>query len=405
MANAPSMRKRLVPFRGGTSSTDQNKTTEEIFYDLTHLFNLINEQSALLDEATEIARLQNTFQQLRVAQLEQQIINLQAQLNQQGNAYTKIIHVPEMLVDTDADPLQQATLDNFYNSVTLPVTGNVISKVYLKDDVTGEIIQPSTLKVDVSPSANGTTIIDKSDAKKAFDGNNDSYWHRVYIHDQQDPIQSEYAEIVVTLPDNIISNREINQITINPFPLNTLRIEAIEYNLNGSWTLLPGFPVDDKGNPIPYENAGFLQFCFPSIPISQIRVKVTQPNYVVENGQKVFHIGMQEIGVFQVGYLSTIGKFKIPTEIPGKSNNHMITSIIPHFKNETALTDKSADKRNIFSYAVYTYDENHNLVYTKDSLPIAVSGNDIVIKAQIMADPYTQATPALEYIEVTYQDM
>lgn len=66
MSDFPSLQQRYVPYRGGASSETFNKTVEETFYDLNHLFNLVAEQDALVAETQSVFNVQTVFQQMRV---------------------------------------------------------------------------------------------------------------------------------------------------------------------------------------------------------------------------------------------------------------------------------------------------------------------------------------------------
>lgn len=406
MSDFPSLQQRYVPYRGGASSETFNKTVEESFYDLNNLFNLLSDQDAAVTEAQSIFSVQTTFQQIRMDTLQAEIDTLKGQLEDLQAAtsgYKETLGVGKVTLDATLDSSQLASIDAQYNVITLPVSGDMTSKVYLYDGALKQAFQPSTLKVAVEPAADGTTIVE-TDAKRAFDGDANTYWHRKYYFAHDDSTASVTAEVTVTLPYDIISNRDINMIYLNPFPLNTLIIDKVEYRLNGDWTLLPGFPTDQLGNPVPYQNTGYLKFHFPSVPMSEVRITVRQPHWVMEGNQKVFHVGLQEVGVFYVGYQTGVGKFQIPLVLRGKAGSHMITGIVPNFVNDGALSDKTDNKTSLFSYTVYQVDATGALTYTKDSLPIVVSTDTIMIKISIFRDPQTQATPALESITIKYQD-
>lgn len=406
MSNVPSLRTRSSKFRSGTSSHDHNVMAEETLYDLNNLFNLVNEQEALLLDAKSVMSTENKYQAVRIQRLEKElreIQNLYKQLQEGSGKYKQQVYVDKFQPDPAASLQEKAELDTYHSMLTLPVTGKTQSKIYLYDEITQDVVLPETLKVDVQPKSNQVNITD-NDVMKAF-GSNGEIWTRKYSFEMNDPVASVTTVVTMTLPDNIISNRDINTLVFHPFPLSTVDIDKIEYRMEGGWNLLPGFPQNDAGAPIPIEDASNVKFCFESIPMAEVRITLTQRNFLIENHRKVFYVGAAEIGVAFTDYQSSLGRFLVPAILEGKTETKVITGVIPHFKNTHALTDRTEEKRSIFNYSIYTIDSAGALQYTRDSLPIMVTGEMILIKANISADAKTGAAPALESVEIRYEDL
>ena len=80
MSKIPSMKKDLVRFRSQTSSDSYNELQENIFYDMTELFNMANQLDQELETANNTLVLSNRFQQLRILSLENQVAQLRKDL-------------------------------------------------------------------------------------------------------------------------------------------------------------------------------------------------------------------------------------------------------------------------------------------------------------------------------------
>lgn len=406
MSNIPSFRARTVRFRTKTSSADQNEMVEDILYDLNNVFNLVNEQEALLNDVKETLDVEKKYQNIRIEQLlveleetKELYRNLQAGLGR----YAKKTYVDSFVTDPDASDLEKAEIETYYGIATLPVVGKKTSKVFLYDDVTQEVVLPDSLRVLVEPLPDGTTVQDNN-VFNAFNGDNHSIWRRKYVYPVNDPTTEVTTVITITLPDNIISNRDINTILISAFPLSTVDINKIEYRLNGGWKLIPAWKKDSAGNPITVADSGNLKLCFESLSMSQVRITLTQRNFIIQGHKKIFYVGAQEIGILHSDYQSSVGRFMVPIKLKGQLESKLIAKVIPHFKNADSLSDKSEEKRSVFNYTIYGVDNAGELEYTRDTLPIVVQNEDIVIKASINMDSQTGATPALESIEVVYED-
>lgn len=407
MANIPTLRVRSANFRSKTSSDDQNAMTEETLFDLNNLFNLVNEQEERLADVKEVLSVENKYQSIRIGHLLQELADVRAlnqQIQQANGKYSANVYVDKMFVEATVAAQEKANIDTYHSILTLPISDKVQSKVHLYDDIAKEVVIPSTLGVDITPAADDVNIFD-NDSMYAFNGENADIWRRKYTFTTDSTVDKVETVVTITLPDNIISNRDINTISIHPFPLSTVDIDKIEYRMDGGWNVIPGWPKDSMDNPVPIQDAGNLKFCFESLPMAEVRITFTQRNFIVENNQKVFYVGAQEIGIAYTDYKSSVGRFTAPLSLPGKLDARLITGVKPKFVNEEALSDKSEEKRGLFNYSIYMVGSNGVIQYTRDTLPIMITSDNIIIRANINADPRTGATPALESIEVEYEDL
>jgi hypothetical protein len=409
MINIPNSTNQRVGFRTPTSSNAYNQQTEDLFNDIMELYDTTNELKNNLDTSNKAFELSGRFQHLHAQKLEHRIQQLEEELEKiRGGESTKTIHLfmENMREDITAPIYERAYVDASSEVLHLPITGKSVSKVYMYDEVTKEIHVPDEVKAEAFPASKNGWRIEENSPLQAFNGDNHRYWHRKVVMPLEDtPKESVQTELIVTLPETIISNRDVNTIYVKPFPVHSIQVDKVEYRLEGDWKLIPGWEVDESNNPIPRNYAGNEKLCFPDTSMSQLRITMTQHHWFEEEHKKVYHFGLQEVGVFYTDYQSIIGRFDIPVTLQGEAGTNVIQSIKPVFKNEQALSDTSEEKNSVFSYTIYTVDEFGEAHYAKDTFPVLATSNQLIVKAAIHKDPYNNVTPALERIDLVYENV
>lgn len=403
MARIPAMRKDPIPYRSRNTSSRINQMQEDIFFDLMQLFTELNQQKQKIQEQSQVVTTENKFLQMRLMQLEDELARLSELLEQQklqnGQPVTITAFVSDFQGDSDAIGVQQASLDQLHRVATLPPAGAPVSKVFLTDALTGETFAPAMTKVEVEPAAVPGSITDIN-LRGLVDGKDHSVWVRKVQLPLSNPATEVTATVTITLPDNILSSRDVNLITIHPFPGQSVDVVDVEYRLDGAWKRIPGF------NPV--NEAGPLKLCFPPIQIHQVRVTFRQRHWLEEHGQKVFYLGGQEIGIYSQSFAAQKASLQIPITLPGPGP-FKITAIEPEIVNRDALSDRTPSARSVFSYSLYTLDAKGNPIYTQDQLPITVKSPvstqpvQLLLKATLNIDAATQTTPALAAVKVVYQ--
>jgi hypothetical protein len=393
MAHAPLYRPHEVRFRDGTSSHKQNEHTQQVFYDLTELCNLANLQQKTLDELEQLFSIHTYFHHQRMESLTQELQELKeivSGLQTAGNVYTKQIAANMMRTAGDGAQMEKATVDALHNIVTLPTSGSSHSKVYLHDKINDEYIVPNTLQYELIPGADGSEVID-NDFMNALTPEGNKIWLRRYRLNHN--ITKATCDIIITLPDDIISSRDVNTIYLHPFPLFGVNIESLEYRLNGGWQPIPGFT--------PVKRAGNMKYCFGALAMSQIRIRLSQETFIEEGGYNFFYLGLKDIGVFYEDYQSGVGRFEIPVSFHSKFKRKEIQGITPVYQNEKALSLHQGTR--LATFKVYEVSEDGSLRYLNDTFPIPFTQNNILIKAILNVDRMTQTTPELTRIDITYK--
>lgn len=387
----PTIPKEEKQFRGKARSEDYNKFTRRVLFDTTQLLNIA---AYLEDELEWVRGLQGVHEQMtaiRLAELNAKIAILEESL-QSPEKMMALATAKDIMIDVNSS--NPAVIDSYNGIVTIPPVGTPTSKLYLVDSFNGDIVLPRSLNVVVTPQADGTWIED-TDIKHSISGSGFKCWQRRVVKQTGDPVlEGIFAQVVIDLPEAIITNRDVNMIEILPYPMGAVDIIEVEYNLEGDWLPVPGF--------VSTPDANSMMLLFPTMAMRQVRITLCQRRALLEGDKKVYYLGAKRIGIYNASYKQSKGDFLIPFTLGGAGKREII-SVEPVFANETALADTSAAKRSVFSYMIYEVDQFNNTTPTRDVLPVSVTSNDIILKASINKDPSNGTVPALKSVKLTYR--
>lgn len=395
MTHAPFYSGQSERFRSKAESSRYNQHVDETLYDITELCNIANELEREQERTRAFFEVGSHFAQEQMDQMKRELQTLQEDmtaLQRPGKEYIKVLLPSDARHDSSVDDYERALIDLQHDIITLPFSSYSSSKLYIHDDIDSEYIVPNTLRYDITPKADGITI-KENDFIDALTPDDTKFWHRSYTYFSglKDSVD---AQIIVELPEDIISNRDVNTIFIHPFPLNTMDIMNVEYQLDAGWKSVPGFK--------PIENAGNVKFCFPPTEIRQIRVSLRQRHFVTKGNQHTFHMGIREIGVSHSDYQLEVARFEIPVSFNNAFLTKEILDIQPVYQNEQALSVYQKETK-LTSFKVYEIGENGKERYLNDTFPVQVREKKILIKCLIAFDPNTRTAPAIRGIELTYK--
>lgn len=402
MAKAPLTRKDLVRFRDQADSHQYNDHVKETFYDIVDLYNFANREEKELKAIREFFEVGSHFFKEQLDQMKSEINSLHHQLEalqKSGQEYTRFVPVTEFKPDSNVEDYEKASIDKQHDIVTLSTWGYSTSKLYIYDDLNDEYIVPNTIQYEITPKEDGV-LVEENDFSDAIVPDQFKFWHRkcTYLSGLHDYVD---CQIVIKLPNNIISNKDINSIYLHPFPLNSMDILNVEYQLDGAWKPLPGFKTIEK--------AGNEKFCFGSIEMNAIRISLRQRHPVRKGNKDVFHFGLRQLGVDYNDYQSEVGRFTIPVEFHDTFMSRDIYDIRPVYRNAESLSIHQEGVR-LSTFRLYGVDDQDQLKYLSDAFPvlgdlsgIQVKDKKILIKGMISLDRNTGATPALTGVEIVYK--
>lgn len=168
---------------------------------------------------------------------------------------------------------------------------------------TGEEILPETVKVEVSPAADGSAIKDNN-PYNALTGSR-PWWREI----QFAAGYKGEATYTVYLPTNVLERAEFNQIRIVPFPLYLVTVEGIEYRYNSKWHGIdaPGLPSD-----------GAILIATEPIKADAVRLKLTQKDPFWLDSEQKYNIGLASLAIERVTVPGEPAKFTTEMELAGE---------------------------------------------------------------------------------------
>lgn len=401
--------KDTVKFRGATSSTDYNKLQEDMFFDVSNLFNVVSEYENRLNETSTLQSIDNLYTQMKMKEYETENDRLKMELERYMYNYQKKYTI-DVFNASAVDVTSAPTVNKMFNQINLS-NHNVTSKLYLYDEAIDLITIPSSLSYSIMPEANGIDIVD-NEFTNAFNGNMNEYYVRRII--SNDTLPKE-MEIVIELPDNIISSRDINAIEISPFPYASVDITSMEYQLNGNWTQIPGFAshqyyqsdmaLNEYGDLVDtgaIRSSENVKLCFNKTAMARIKIKLKQSTYTVENNKFVFYMGIKYLNVNCENVVGNYCEFYSDIVLHEDAPK-LITKIVPYFNNDLILSDQTDEKKTLMSYELYAVDEDGAREYIKNSFPIVAHDKRYMLVTKMYYDRSADINPSLAKLEVFYE--
>lgn len=412
--NIPSIQEVEIKTRSISDSHQLNETQEQVFNDILDLYNKANtlqkdmyeiNMAANIESKCYSKRLEETL--LRLAQIEEQFTNsLTSNIDFKYNTCYPI----DALIDSLSN--FAAVVDANTNDIVCNVASSV-SKTRMYDETYDESIVPPSLKLYIGPDSFNTEnshilSIEDSEIQNALDGNISSVWFRKVITDTT--IDSIENEVVIGLPEDIITSRLVNQIILYPYPAGYEDILDVQYKTNGAWQTIPGLNyhnsyeeetyTDTFGNVLTrgvLKNSSNLKFNFKAVQTNQIKIKLRQRNfeYDAENNRRVWYLGIRDLDVNYNRYTRDHSEFDMKFDFKETNKNIKIYDTVVFCNNNI----DSSVLNNIYKEYFY-YDSDGNTHKVSDSLPFILNGHKMMVRFTIEG---TTDTPNINKCSVKYK--
>ena len=411
--NIPSIQEREFKYRGPISSEQLNAMQNEAFADILDLFNKSNQLQKIVYEMN----LANNIESVCYAQRLQKAIT---ELNKLNEAYNNIASTENSMrtiskyafdAETDEDGYA-AVIDHSTNDIVSHIVSSK-SKIRLYDEVYEESVVAPSLQVYIGPDSfkvgGNIYTIEDSDINNAFDGNSNSVWFRRVVTTPD--VECIENEVVIGLPEDIITTRLMNQITINPFPIGYLDIMDIQYKSNGAWRTIPGFEThtccteetgtDIFGNRYTYnviKDDPNLKFNFQNLQTNQLKIKLRQRNfeYDAENNRRIWYLGIRDLDVVYNTYTRDFSEFDMIYEFPETDRNIKVYDAEVIFNNQNITNDKSFG----VSKEYYYYDSDDHPHKIPSTCPFILQGHKLRVKFTMDSG---QITPNIHMCKIKYK--
>ena len=306
----------------------------------------------------------------------------------------------------------EAVIDQNTNDIVAHIASS-LSKTRLYDETYDETIVPPSLQVYIGPDdfkvGGNIYSIEDNDINNAFDGNNSTVWFRKIITSTDvDCIENE---IIIGLPEDIVTTRLMNQITIKPFPVGYIDIMDVKYKSNGAWQTIPSFTDhynckeyeanDMFGNSYTYhaiENSSNVKFNFHNINSNQIKIKFRQRNYEydAENNRRIWYVGLRDVNVVYNIYTRDHSEFEMVYEFTEKDKNIKVYDSEITFNNHSLSEDSNFG----ISKEYFYYDANGNTHKICSTCPFVLKGHKMMVRYTIDGN---QLTPNICSCNVKYK--
>lgn len=396
----PYTKKRYAQYRGPSTSDDYNRRIEEVYQDLTVLYNRARLSEVEKDELyRRMAKDQLSISRL-VTDLEDRIATLEAAENRitfhsASQVITPTSPGPNPLNDPEFGIAEDELLthDGIHGQLTLPrVVASSISKLRFTGPDGYEVIPPG-LEMRVVGTA-GTADTPVSQHESA----NPEYslyrkpglvWERNVIADAPN-VNGAQMTVYVRVPTDLFTTDKANSLIIHPFPQFDVTIEEIAYSTRVDPLLTDGdgYSAFNSGEHYSGEAAavgyvvpggwtgaedgndaivdsGPKNFVFESKVITALRIKLRQDSYYAEGSKYIYTYGLSQLDLRFDKFLPE-GRAFIEVKPKDGETISSINSVTPQIWNVSP-----ASVNDVFSYRVLWETNKYSNIYTTDPVPFS----------------------------------
>lgn len=414
ITDVPNIQKREFGYRDINSSDKLNEQQEEVFRDILLLFNKANALEREISTSSTALTIESTFYNRKIISMQEKIEELKEILENKDSDIKRISKTAaQATVNGDK---YDASIDYVSGDITSSLFSSV-SKTRIQDDAYDSMVVPEQLKVMIGPDKfyqnDHVLSVEDNEVNNMFDGDESTLWIRKIITDTS--VNSVENEIVIGLPENIVTTRAINQVIIDPFPTGSFDIQDVMTKNNGSWTRIPEFGLrPDITEDIEYDvfdnaevktvlkESGKLKLCFADIFTNQLKIKIKQNNFIydAENDRRIWYIGMKNVDVKYVKYIGSLSCFSMVYDFKETDKNIRIydTNII---LNNERFDSTKASAFNI-TKEYFSFDGDGNTHKISATTPFVLDGHKLMIKFTIQSGK-NQNTPCVRKCTVLYK--
>jgi len=410
--NIPEIKDREFKYRTLMSSHELNALQKEAFTDILDLFNKANllqknlyefNTANTIESSVYGKRLNDAL--LKVYQVKELYDNLKKDKDD-FRYQSKFAYESENLDDS-----YKAIIHNDSNDITANVISSV-TKTRLYDETYDETLVPDNIQAYIGPDNFGIGeniyTIEDSDVKNIFDGTTSNVWYRkITTNENVNYIENE---IIIALPEDIVTTRLVNEIFIQPFPLGNMDIMDVLYKSNGAWVRIPGFEthfgieeedyLDSFGNSYTRKyipNANNLRFDFKALNINQIKIKMRQRDFDYDSvlGRRIWYLGLRNVDVLYNRYSSDNSIFSTVFTFPETDK------LIKIYDSEILFNNKKDDNSSFnIVKEYYYYDSSDNYHRISTTAPFILTGHKLMVKYYIESG---EETPNIYITRVKYK--
>ena len=335
--------KRSIPNRGQNRSATHRDFQDEVVSDLVNLDSKAVQDQANLANIVTVMAKELASLKADLARRDEEAEYFAVLSAGSVQSYVNGFSSSEDVMYNENTPVERrCNLETIFGEL-LPPRNRVYNMFYAASLDRNGTIYPRNIGYTVSTNEPGTATVDIGDVRNAFNGSNDSFWVRkvkLPLHSDTDSVQ---LILTVSVPSGQVF--QPNEMYMIPFPYKGVEITNIEFasDLTASFKSIAELDPryghsagDGSVEFIPIRGASPFMLHFQPTSIAQLRITVTQDNWVEEGGYKVFYYGAQEIALRFVDYDKTADP-----------------DVFSHIKNNNAIVEIKAPKGHYFDRLTY----------------------------------------------------
>lgn len=296
-------------YRSRSDSRLFNKLQLETVEEIHALFDRCRSVETAMNETQTTLSTENAYLNQRIAELH---VHTDTVRNLGGGRWQEFIPACDL-------EIERGTAYLAYGVVVPELIAPPVSKLTL--ELAGETIIPQSCQISIEPPADGAQIRDYNPQKALIGGQ--SVWRRTVSRSLNEAGGTVEATYTVQLPTSIISNRDLNLITLSPWPSFTVDVLDVAYYQQGAWHTVPGFQ--------PINEAGPLFIPTPTLTATALRVKLRQ-RHGLNEGRYVSHLGLHQLGACRADYAKDPTLLRATSLLRG-TGPWVIESIEPRYSN------------------------------------------------------------------------
>ena len=412
LRNIPDIKDREFKYRTKMNSHDLNDLQTEAFKDILDLFNKANLLQKSLYEFNTANGIESVVYSKRLTQAMQK-------LNQVEELYNNLKATSKEYRYQTRFAYEGNTISDDYKAIINKETNNItanivssVSKTHVYNETYDETLIPDSIQTFIGPDTfvvgNNIFSIEDSEVNNMFDPNDANVWYRKVVTNAD--VEEIENEVIIALPEDIITTRLVNQIILKPFPVGYMDIMDIQYKTNGAWVSIPGFfnhqlceeeiYTDIYANQYTrkvIKDSGNLQFDFKATQMNQLKIKLRQRHceYDAATNHKTWYLGIRSLDVLYNQYTKDNSTFSQVFIFPETDRIVKIydTEILYNNVNSTGH-DFNVTKE------YYYYDSDDNYHRITSSTPFILNGHKVLVKFYIEGN---EETPNIYMTKIKYR--
>lgn len=361
VSNIPYSKENKVGYRSNISSSNENEFNTNALKDILELYNKYNSIEDDLNTIYECMNIENIFITDELNKIKQQIANTSNTIYVYANEVTN----GELKADV------KSITNDIVTSSSYSVSKIKIEKIDDSDNESKTIIIPKNINIKLNDYNNKNIIeVIDNDVKNILTSYMEKPFMRKVITNNN--INDMAMDIIINIPDAIVDDYNINEITLIPFPANNIYIKDIQYRIsNGTWNTIPSFTdhsmyVKDKGI-----NAN-CRFNFNNITANQIKISLYTNRYLTNENTRTFILGIKNLDIRYKEINNINNILNISLKLPDRGKK--IKSFTPIYNNSSQIEYDS------LKYEFYYIDDSGDDRRISQSVPFTVPTDKIKVK-------------------------